>query len=168
MRKRQTPIKSFYANLCIWQGYAEAQWFPYTPPASDIYSLGAALDNVLAEPEIFERHRRLAEAVRFALTHCGLTMYIQADYANTVTVVNVPEGLKSADITEPMAQQYGVLIAGCFDTLADKVIRIGHMGENANAQDIALTLNALERVLRQLNVPLEGSLTETFWQALQK
>ena len=85
-----------------------------------------------------------------------------------MTVVNVPEGLKSADITEPMAQQYGVLIAGCFDTLADKVIRIGHMGENANAQDIALTLNALERVLRQLNVPLEGSLTETFWQALQK
>ena len=168
MRKRRTPIKAFYANLCLWQGYAQAKWFPYTPPASDIYSLGAALDNVLAEPEIFERHRRLAEAVRSAITQCGLTMYIQADYANTVTVLNVPKGLKSADITEPMARQYGVLIAGCFDTLADKVIRIGHMGENANAQDIYLTLSALEKVLQQLGVPLSGSLTEKFWQALEK
>lgn len=168
MRARKTPIKAFYANLQIWQGYAEAKWFPYTPPASDIYSLGTALDNVLAEPDILSRHQRLAEAVRQAVTACGLRLYTDADYANTVTVIEVPKGLKASDITLPMAKQYGVLIAGCFDTLAEKVIRIGHMGENANAPDIAMTLNALERVLHQLGVPLKGSLQDEFWHALAK
>lgn len=166
MRARQTPIKAFYANLMIWQGYAEAKWFPYTPPISDIYSLGTALDNVLAEPGIFDRHQRLAHAVRQAVTTCGLRLYTVSDYADTVTVIRVPQGLKASDITQPMAEQYGVLIAGCFDTLAEKVIRIGHMGENANAPDLAMTLNALERVLRQLGVPLKGSMQEVFWQAL--
>ena len=166
MQNRQTPIKSFYANLLLWQGYAQARWFPYTPPASDIYSLGTAVDNVLADPAIFERHQQLAEATRLAVVSGGLKLYTDDDYANTVTVIEVPPGLVSADITEPMAEQYGILIAGCFDTLKDKVIRIGHMGENANAQDLDATLGALERVLRQKGVLVNGSLQEYFWQAL--
>ena len=54
------------------------------------------------------------------------------------------------------------MIAGSFDVMADKVIRIGHMGENCNIDDVALTLNALTEVLRQLNFPLTNNLKDIF------
>lgn len=166
MNSRSQPIKSFYANLQAWQGYYEAKWFPYTPPVSDVMSLAVAVDNVLNEPDIFKRHRQIGEAVRRAVIDCGLTLYTVSDYSNTVTVINVPEGLTASTITAAMIQDHGIMIAGCFDTMAEKVVRIGHMGENANKNDVFLTLKALEMVLFKNGVSLQGSLSERFLQAL--
>ena len=60
MEKRKTPIASFYANLLTFKGYYEAKWFPYTMPASDIYGLRTALENIKADPQILERHAKVA------------------------------------------------------------------------------------------------------------
>ena len=42
------------------------------------------------------------------------------------------------------------MIAGSFDVLTGQVIRIGHMGENANEADVVETLEALKSVLNKL------------------
>ena len=42
------------------------------------------------------------------------------------------------------------MIAGSFDVLTGQVIRIGHMGENANEQDVQETLAALKDVIEKL------------------
>jgi len=46
-----------------------------------------------------------------------------------------------------MKKEHHIMIAGSFDLLTGQVIRIGHMGENANEKDVLETLDALENVM---------------------
>ena len=39
------------------------------------------------------------------------------------------------------------MIAGSFDVFAGKLLRIGHMGENANEGDVRNTLQALKEII---------------------
>lgn len=39
------------------------------------------------------------------------------------------------------------MVAGSFDCFAGKLIRIGHMGENANEKDIRATMKALFEII---------------------
>lgn len=162
MQARKTPVAGFYCNLLAYKDYWKNQWFPYTMPSSDINGFACALDNVLEDEHIFERHARIAAAVRSAVTDAGLTLYGENGYSDTVTVINVPEGLSDTAILDRMLKVHGILIAGCFDVLAHKVIRIGHMGEGCNETDMLAALAALDETLTHLGHPLKVSLTEAF------
>ena len=60
-----------------------------------------------------------------------------------------------------------MMISGCFDVLAGKVIRIGHMGENANVDDMTLTLDAMDKTFADLGVKLNCSMKEEFLNRLR-
>lgn len=154
MESRKTPIASFYANILNFKNYYTDKWFPYSMPISDIYGLRTALENIANDPYILERHARLSNAVRTALTDAGLSLYNQSGFSNTVTVFKVPDNIRAEDILTRMTRVHGIMIAGSFDVLAGEVIRIGHMGENANEKDLKLTLEALNETLTFLGVPL--------------
>lgn len=162
MHSRKRPIRSFYANLLIFEDYYEKQWFPYTMPISDIYGLRAALENVGADPEQIQRHVSLAKAVRETLQDAGLTLYLKSGFASSVTVFYVPDGLTDRQILDSMVQKYHIMIAGCFDILAGKVLRIGHMGNNANVADLADTMEALQAILEELGVVVACDMKTTF------
>lgn len=162
MEKRKTPIASFYANLLLFRDYYKNKWFPYTMPISDIYGIRVALENVLHDNTIYKRHKTIAQAVRKAVQESGLSLYIEEGFASTITAIEVPEGIKDTDILEQMKQKYNIMIAGCFDVLAGKVIRIGHMGENAAIKDVAETLEALTRVMEELGKNLDCNMKEVF------
>lgn len=162
MENRKTPIASFYANLLLFRDYYKNKWFPYTMPISDIYGIRVALENVLHDNTIYKRHKTIAQAVRKAVQESGLSLYIEEGFASTITAIEVPEGIKDTDILEQMKQKYNIMIAGCFDVLAGKVIRIGHMGENAAIKDVADTLEALTRVMEELGKNLDCNMKEVF------
>lgn len=147
MEERKTPIASFYANLLVFKDYYKNQWFPYTMPISDIYGLRAALENVKNDPARYERHARLGELTRKAVQDMGLSLYLENGYSNTVTVIRVPEGIAASELLGAMKKEHHIMIAGSFDVLTGQVIRIGHMGENANEKDVRETLQALKAVL---------------------
>lgn len=168
MEKRKTPIASFYANLLTFKTYYEDKWFPYTMPISDITGLRTALDNVKQDPDILTRHEKIAAATRQAVCEAGLSLYLESGYSNTVTVICVPESLTDTQILSTMRDKYNVMISGCFDVLAGKVIRIGHMGENANRFDMAETLRAMDHTFADLGFSLSCSLEERFLAALDK
>ena len=48
------------------------------------------------------------------------------------------------------------------------MIRIGHMGSNANVVDMIETLDALDDTLRELNVPLKGQLRMIFQEEVSQ
>ena len=162
MEQRSTPIASFYANILAFRDYYENQWFPYTMPISDIQGLRVAIDNYLADETIHQRHSSIAAACRKALTAGGIRLYLDSGWANTVTVFYVPDGLTDTQILRGMEQDYGVMIAGCFDVLAGKVLRIGHMGENAYPEKVAKTLDALQGTLSKLGKPTACDLKQVF------
>lgn len=162
MKNRKTPIASFYCNLLVWENYYENKWFPYTPPISDIVGFRRAIDNLLEDKEILKRHEVIGKALREAIKSAGLSLYTRNGYSNTVTVIEVPEGINSKELTDYLLEKFNLMIAGSFGFLEGKVIRIGNMGENARVEKIVYTLNALERALRYFNVKLTGNMVDTF------
>lgn len=87
MEERKTPIASFYANILVFKDYYKNLWFPYTMPISDIYGLRAALENVKADTERYDRHKKYGEMTRRAVQKMGLSLYLENGYSNTVTVI---------------------------------------------------------------------------------
>ncbi len=165
MAERKTPIASFYANIKAFEGYYENRWFPYTMPISDIYGLRTAFDNIAADKDMLLRHKRLAEACRSAIAAAGLVLHLESGFSNTVTVFDVPKETTAADILETMKRDHNIMLAGSFDTLAGQVIRIGHMGNNANYEDMRETMEALEQTLISLGVPMKASICQIFIEA---
>lgn len=168
MANRKTPIASFYANILVFKDYYENKWFPYTMPISDIYGLRAGLDNYFEDKTIHERHAKIAAATRKALTDGGIKLYLESGWANTVTVMEIPEGVTDMQILHGMEQDYGIMISGCFDVLAGKVIRIGHMGENCRIEQMVPTLKALQGTLEKLGVKVRCDLAEVFMAEMEK
>ncbi|MDD6190493.1 MAG: alanine--glyoxylate aminotransferase family protein [Firmicutes bacterium] len=162
MENRKTPIASFYANILTFKTYYEDKWFPYTMPISDITGLAVAVDNVIADKDILRRHADIAKATRQAVEKAGLSLYLKEGYSNTVTVIEVPEGVTDRQILDTLKDKYNIMISGCFDVLAGKVVRIGHMGENANVEDMTLTLDAMDKTFADLGVSLKCSMKAEF------
>ena len=164
MDERKTPVASFYANISMFRNYYENKWFPYTMPISDIKGLRAALENYLRDKDVFKRHKTIAPATRKALNAGGLELYLDNGWADTVTVFNVPQGLKDTDILEEMCSRHGIMISGCFDVLAGKVLRIGHMGENCTRENVAETLRALQLTLENLGFKVKADMERIFYK----
>lgn len=162
MQNRKTPIKAFYANLLFIKDYYENQWFPYTMPASDIMGLRVAIDNYLEDADFQNRHKQLARATRNAVEKAGLKLYLESGYSNNVTVIEIPEGITEDEILSGLRDEFDILISGCFDVLKGKVVRIGHMGENANKEDLAQTLEALQKVLEARGIKLTCNIRDEF------
>ena len=167
MAERKTPIASFYANLTTFAHYYEEKWFPYTMPISDIYGLRAAIDNIAADPDILERHEKIAVASRKAITGAGLNLYAKNVFSATVTVFEVPEETTAAAIIDGVKKDYNILLAGSFDVLAGKVIRIGHMGNNADFYKVREVFAALDGTLAKLGVPLKDSMEKIFCDSVK-
>lgn len=168
MANRRTPIASFYANILLFKDYYENKFFPYTMPISDIKGLRVGLENYFADQTIHERHAKIAAATRKALTAGGIKLYLASGWANTVTVLEVPEGVTDRQILRSMEEDYGIMISGCFDVLAGKVVRIGHMGENCYVEQVVPTLQALQGTLEKLGIPVACDLAKTFLTEMGK
>ena len=167
MEDRKTPIAAFYANILLFKDYYEKQEFPYTMPVSDINGLRVALENYFQMRDTtYDRHARIAAATRKALTEGGLKLYLEKGWSNTVTCISVPEGITDKEILEGMEKDYNIMISGCFDVLAGKIVRIGHMGENAYEDKVADTLAALQGTLEKKGIQVKCDLAETFRKEL--
>ncbi|NFE17828.1 pyridoxal-phosphate-dependent aminotransferase family protein [Clostridium botulinum] len=168
MKERKTPIASYYCNLLVWKDYYKNKWFPYTPPISDIAGLRVAVDNILKDRDILSRHNNAAKACREAIVESGLKLYLKQGYSNTVTVIELPKEIEDKALRTYMQDKYNVIIAGSFGYLKGKVIRIGHMGENAKVDKMAYTLFALRNSLEHLGYKLRANIAEVFLQKVME
>lgn len=164
MENRETPVAGFYCNLNIWKNYYKDKWFPYTMPTSDIISLRVAIDNIMEEgtEKVIERHRKIGEATRKALKEYGLNLFLESGYSNTVTAIEIPEEIGALKLRNHLNREYNVLMSTSLDKYEDKLLRIGHMGENARVENIVGVLNAIHNSLRDLGFNSEKSLVDLF------
>ncbi|MBR8701523.1 Pyridoxamine--pyruvate transaminase [Fusobacterium sp. DD29] len=152
IENRKTPIPSFYCNLSYWRNCVKEKFFPYTMPIADIVALSTAVDNMFEEglDKIIERHYISAETTRSRLMEMGFDLYLKGGYSPTVTAFCIPEGYDLNEIYKHMLEKYEVMLGKSYGYLADKVLRIGHMGENSRFYRIDYTLGALEKTLKDL------------------
>lgn len=164
MKNRKSKIIGFYCNLTIWENYYEQKYFPYTMPISDIISLDRALENILEEgiENTIKRHERIAKATREALKEYGGELFLNSGYSNTVTALVIPESIGALNLTKYIGEKYNTIIGTSLGEYVDKLLRIGHMGENAKLDKIIYILDILDNSLKDLGFKGSGSLVSLF------
>jgi len=164
MKNRKSKIIGFYCNLTIWENYYEQKYFPYTMPISDIISLDRALENILEEgiENTIKRHEKVAKATREALKEYGGELFLNSGYSNTVTALVIPENIGALNLTKYIGEKYNTIIGTSLGEYVDKLLRIGHMGENAKLDKIIYILDILDNSLKDLGFKGNGSLVSLF------
>ena len=128
--------------------------FPFTPSVSEIYGLRSCLIQFLAEgPEkVAARHRRAAQSVRAGALALGLRLWAAEDAirSDTMTAIEVPDGVDEAEVRAVARAESGVMLAGGQGALRGRVLQIGHMGPAAYPMSPVIGLTALGHALRRL------------------
>ena len=89
-----------------------------------------ALERMLDEgmDAIFERHARIAQRTRDGVKELGLSLFADESCAsNTVTAVNVPEGVELSALMRQLQSDHDVVLAGGQGALDGKIMRVGHL-----------------------------------------
>ena len=151
-KKRNIP---FYLNLLEWKNsWLGKRVFPYTQSVSDIYGLDRALDLVLKEGlnNVYKRHDVVAKFVRETSEDIGLELYpsLVEISSPTVTALRVPHGIDDFQLRTYMESKFQVMISGSWGKLSGKVIRLGHMGYNAQVPKARIAMSALSKSLASL------------------
>jgi alanine-glyoxylate transaminase/serine-glyoxylate transaminase/serine-pyruvate transaminase len=133
---------------------------PYTPSTNLIQGLAVALQMLSEETldRVIERHGRHAAITRAAVRNWGLEMVCLQPLAASDTLTAVLTGETSADEVRRFAlDRYQVTLGSGLGRLADRAIRIGHLGD---LNDVMLVgaLAATEWALRDAGVPLAGTI----------
>jgi pyridoxamine---pyruvate transaminase len=149
------------------------QAFPFTPSVSEIYGLRSCLLQFLAEgPEnVAARHRRAAQAVRAGARALGLNLWAAEDAirSDTMTAIELPDGVDEADVRTVARAESGVMLAGGQGALRGRVLQIGHMGPAAYPMSPVIGLTALGRALRRLGAKADvGAAVEAALAAWDK
>lgn len=130
-------------------------FFPYTPSTNLLRGLAVAIDMLEAEglAAVFRRHDLAAQAVRAAAAAWGFE--IQAadpgEYSSTLTAVRLPAGASADGLRAEILDKTGVSLGNGLGRLADRVFRIGHLGD-FNMPSVIGTLAAIEFGLAQTGV----------------
>jgi len=132
-----------YDALKPFQHAVENRFFPYTPNWQGVAALFKAAGLLLEEglENSFNRHDEVARFCRQRLVEMGIDLFPApgAIPSPTVTAALIPESF-SWDAWDRRLREQGLVVAGSYGPLAEKVFRLGHMGAQA---DRALVEQAL-------------------------
>jgi alanine-glyoxylate transaminase/serine-glyoxylate transaminase/serine-pyruvate transaminase len=133
--------------------------FPYTPATLMLFGLREALRMLVDEetlPAVYERHARLADAVRAAVRAWGLPMVCEqpANASNTITAVRVPQGVDSNELTRVARERFQLSLGGGIGELSGVAFRIGHLGA-LNELEVLATIGGIELAFAELGVDIE-------------
>jgi aspartate aminotransferase-like enzyme len=132
---------------------------PWTPAISVLFALCEGLRMMEDEglPNVYARHRRLADAVAAGVRGMGFRLFAAEGYRSATVTGAVPmAGLDVAVYRRHLRQRYGLVIAGGQGKMASGMIRIGHLGCVSDG-DIVQVLWSLERALEDLDIaPADG------------
>ena len=68
---------------------------------------------------------------------------------------------------DEMLEKHHIIISGSLGDLKGKLMRIGHMGNNANVTDVKNTLSALTQVLQAHDISVKEDMGEAFVRCIE-
>ncbi|MCK1719511.1 aminotransferase class V-fold PLP-dependent enzyme [Bradyrhizobium sp. 141] len=149
----------------------EHGFFPYTPSTNLLQGLKVALDLIEAEglANVFARHDRAALATRRAVETWGLEIQCRngSEYSSSLTAVRLPDGHSADALRRQILDDANMSLGNGLGPLADRVFRIGHLGDFNNASVLG-TLAAVEMGLKARGIPFGWGAIEAAADALSK
>ncbi|WP_299984766.1 alanine--glyoxylate aminotransferase family protein [uncultured Ruegeria sp.] len=156
-----------------WQdmvGPIQKGFFPYTPSTNLLYGLNEAIDMLHEEglDNVFARHARHGDATRAAVRAWGLEVLCthQGQESGALTAVKVPEGHSADAFRATALEHYDISLGNGLSKVADKVFRIGHLGDFNDLMLIA-TLSGVEMGLAKSGMPHNGGGTQAALEHLK-
>ncbi|NKB16302.1 MAG: aminotransferase class V-fold PLP-dependent enzyme [Sphingomonadales bacterium] len=132
--------------------------FPYTPPLQLVHGLRESLDMLFEEGlgNVFERHHRLAEGVRRAVSAWNMRLCAATPdlYSDTVSAIYVPDGFDSNALTNHAYHAYKVSFGIGLGQMSGRAFRIGHLGSLTDVMVLS-GISAIEMAMKDLDYPIE-------------
>ncbi|MEO1292834.1 MAG: aminotransferase class V-fold PLP-dependent enzyme, partial [Pseudomonadota bacterium] len=152
----QARLQRSYWDWSEMRGPNRTGYFPYTPATNLLYGLNEAIDILHEEglEAVFARHARHGAATRAAVRAWGLEVLCatQGQESGVLTAVLMPEGHSADAFRATALARYDISLGNGLSKVADKVFRIGHLGDFNDLMLVA-TLGGVEMGLRAAGVP---------------
>lgn len=131
-------------------------FFPYTPATNLLYGLNEAIEMLEEEglDNVFARHARHGAATRSAVKTWGLDVLCarQGQESGVLTAVVMPDGHSADAFRSTALQSFDISLGNGLSKVADRVFRIGHLGD-FNDLMLSATLAGVEMSLARAGVP---------------
>ena len=142
----QREPTSLYTNLLPWRDVSEG--FPYTHLDTNVAALDVAVQRVIDDGlgAVHDRHERAAERCRQRGREVGLDIYPDESRASpTVTAFSVPG--EAERIQQRVEADHNIVLATSLGDFAEDILRVGHMGYNADIEKVDRVMDAIADVL---------------------
>ena len=127
---------TFKRHFWDWNEMLKANenfFYPSTPCTNLLFGLREAIKMLEEEglDNVFARHDRFAEATRRAVRAWGLEVLCEEplEYSSVLTAVMMPEGKGADDLRKVILQNFNMSLGNGLGKVADKIFRIGHLGD---------------------------------------
>jgi serine---pyruvate transaminase len=154
-RAETSKLPNFYFNFKKERENLAKNQTNFTSPVTLIIGLNESLKMLQAEglQNVFQRHAKLADAMRKAVRAIGLELYPKESPSNSVTAIMTPQGIDGQVVYKNLREKYGITAAGGQDKARGKVFRIAHLGYS-DSFDIIIAIAAIEMVLKGMGHPV--------------
>jgi aspartate aminotransferase-like enzyme len=152
----KSNLPKFYFDFKKELKSAQKNQNSFTPAISLFVGLRESLNLIRKEglEAVFQRHEKLAEAIRASLKALGLELYAPDSPSNALTAVKVPEGIPGGKLKNLFFEKFGITVAGGQDQAKGKIIRIAHLGYYERL-DMVMVISALEMLLKEMGYKFE-------------
>jgi aspartate aminotransferase-like enzyme len=124
---------------------------PFTSSISLIIGLNEALKMINEEgiDNCIKRHREVAFKFRQEIKKIGLELFPKEENwcSNTVTAIKNLKGLSSYKIIKDLLESYNIRVADGLGEFKGKMIRVGHMGYQADHSKAMKIIHALKKII---------------------
>jgi len=134
-------------------------FYPYTPATNLLYGLNESIDMLQEEglDNVFERHKRLADATRLTVEAWGLEILAKnpIERSDSITAIMVPDGHDSDNLRKIIYDNYNMSLGTGLNKVKSRVFRIGHLGD-LNDLSLMGALAGVEMGLKQSGIPYKS------------
>ena len=151
VRKRESPVSSFYLDVLALEKYWYGGQYHHTISAPLVYALRAALLGLDHEGSHrrWARHERNFAAFRAGIEALGLSLLAAPEHSlHTVAGVLLPDDVDAGSVRKILLDDFGIEVATGLGTFKPRMLRVGLMGYGSQPHFVLRLLAALEDVLR--------------------
>lgn len=138
---------SLYTNLLPWRDVSDS--FPYTHLDANVAALDVAVTRLVDEGNeaVYKRHRRAARQCRERGAELGFELYPDESRSSpTVTAFYMPGEAQA--VQQRVEETHDIVLATSLGDFADDILRVGHMGYNADVEKVDRVMDAIADVLK--------------------
>ncbi len=155
VKTRKKPVPSWFLDLNLVMGYwgdNKQRTYHHTAPVNTLYGLHESLVMLLEEglENAWKRHIDNHNKLKQGLEKLGLSYLVnENDRLPQLNSVNIPNGVNDVQIRTKLLTEYNLEIGAGIGVLANKIWRIGLMGNSSRLENISLLLAALTDILNK-------------------